>query len=138
MSEELFFPALSEMGWCTSSEITGDFLFAHFFASDYSQTEIYTGHVSSFAKIMQKNLESVENLVIDLRNTLLRYYSRYFQNVVVEVEVKDDTVNLSKMSLLIYVVYTDGLGKQHNLSKIIREITSKSAKIIDFNNTGKI
>lgn len=54
MAEDIYFPSLTETGWIASSEITGDFLFAHFFASDYSQTYIYTDHVSSFAKIMQK------------------------------------------------------------------------------------
>lgn len=138
MANELHFPALSETGWLTSSEITGDYLFAHFFASDYSQTEIYSGHVSSFAKVMQENTDSVEQLVTDLRNTLLRYYARFFQNVVVEVQIKDNSDNISKIALLVYVVYTDQAGKQNNLSKIIRDITSKSAKIIDFNNTGKL
>ena len=138
MADKVLMPSLSETGWLTSSEITGDLLFAHFFASDYSQTEIYSGHVSSFAKVMQENTDNVDNLVIDLRNTLLRYYSRYFQNVVVEVQIKDNSENISKLSLLLYVVYTDNDGKQHNLSKIVRDITSKSAKIIDFNNTGKL
>lgn len=136
MANDLYFPSLTETGWVKSSEITGDFLFAHFFASDYSQTQIYNGNVSSFANIMQKNLDSLDNLVRDLQSSLLVYYSRYFDNVVVEVNVKDDTSNISKTSLLIYVQFTDKDGKSYNLAKLIRDITSKSSKIIDINNNG--
>lgn len=136
MSDQVYLPSLTETGWITSSEITGDFLFAHFFASDYSQTEIYSGQVSSFAKIMQNNLNSVDNLIIELRNTLSAYYSRYFQSVNVDVQVKDDIANASKLALTIYIAYTDTAGKQYNLAKLVRDVTSKSAKIIDINNNG--
>lgn len=136
MADEIYFPSLTETGWITSSEITGDFLFAHFFASDYSQTHLYSGHVSSFAKIMQKNMDNVDNLVSELRSTLLLYYTRYFENVVVDVNVKDDLTNDSKLSLLIYIAYSDTAGKQYNLAKLVRDVTSKSSQIIDINNYG--
>lgn len=136
MSNEVYFPSLTETGWITSSEITGDFLFAHFFASDYSQTHLYAGNVSSFAKIMQANMENVDNLIGELRSTLLRYYARYFENVVVDVNIKDDLTNDSKLSLLIYIAYSDSAGKKYNLAKLVRDVTSKSAQIIDINNNG--
>ena len=136
MANDIYFPSLTETGWITSSELMADSMFSHFFATDYSQTEIYPGNVSSFAWIVQNNLNDIVSLTSAVRNTLLAYFSRYFENVTVDVSNKEEQEDPSKIGLTIYINFTDKAGKSYNLARLVRDIGSKTSSIVKINNYG--
>lgn len=136
MSGVTHFPGLSETGWLTSGEQIADYMFAHFFESFYSQTQLYPGQVSSFAWAVAQKHDNPAQLATLLRSTLLTYYSRAFNDVTVEVQEGIDQNNASKAFLTVYLAFTDNEGKQHTLSKMITDLNSKTAKVISLNNTG--
>jgi hypothetical protein len=113
-----------------------DSMFAHFFATDYSQTEIYPGNISSFAWIIQNNLNDISSLISAVRTTLTSYFTRYFQSVTVEVNQKDELDDPSKVGLTIYIGFTDRQGKTYNLARLVRDIGSKTSSIVKINNYG--
>lgn len=136
MSDQIYFPSLTEAGWVTSSEIMADAMFSHFFATDYSQTNIYLGNITSFAWIVQNNLNNMTGVISAVRSALATYFARYFDNVTVEVQEKADITDASKVGLTIYVVFTDREGKSYNLARLVRDIGSKTASIVKINNFG--
>lgn len=136
MTDQIYFPQLSESGWVTSSEITADAMFSHFFATDYSQSNIYLGNISSFAWIVQNNLNDMTGLIAAVRSALATYFARYFDNVTVEVQEKADLTDASKVGITIYLTFTDHEGKTYNLARLVRDIGSKTASIVKINNFG--
>lgn len=136
MNEQVWFPSMSESGWVTSSEIMADSMFSHFFATDYSQSNIYLGNITSFAWIVQNNLNDMTGLISAVRSALATYFSRYFQNVIVEVQDKTDLTDTAKVGISIYIAFTDNQGKSYNLARLVRDIGSKTSSIVKINNYG--
>lgn len=136
MNEQVYFASLTEAGWVISSEIMADSMFSHFFATDYSQSNIYLGNITSFAWIVQNNLNDMTGLIAAVRSSLTTYFSRYFQNVTVEVQEKLDLTDSSKVGITIYVAFTDNAGKTYNLARLVRDIGSKTSSIVKINNYG--
>ncbi len=135
MSNKLvYFPALDMEGWVTSGVHIADYIFSHFFLSDYSQTQLYLGHVSSLSWILQTHQNDIRKIVSTTENTLRSYFQRYFNNVVAEVTYDADPTNLSKLELTIYVSFEDSDGKQHTLGRLLNVINSKIAKVKKINN----
>jgi hypothetical protein len=131
---ELYFPSLSEDGWIMSGEQQADYLFSHFFVSDYSQTQLYLGHVASLPWIIQVGNNDMATTVKLTRSTLETYFTRYFEGVEVEVTEKTYDSPSSKAELTIYVRFLDREGKEIVLGKLAEIIDLKVNKIIDINN----
>ncbi len=139
MSNRVLFPSLSETGWIASSEQIADSMFAQFYESDYSQTHLYRNEVASFAFIIQQGQGNVSKTIGLLESTLHKYFGRYFQNVTVEVrDVSAELIGAdsdqSAVSLGIYIDFTDTDGVTYNLSRVIQNAGTKSAKVIKLNN----
>lgn len=134
MTNKICYPALSEDSWVNHSQKIADQLFATFFASDYSQSYIYHGKISSLAYILQQTQGDMTSAVSQVRQTLSDYFSRYFNNVVVEVHEIENTEDPSKAQISIYLKFTDSDGIEYNLQKI-REISNTiTDKMITINN----
>lgn len=139
MSEAILYPALSETGWISSPEQVADALFADFYESNYSQTNIYNGQVSSFAYIIQNGQGDIQKTISLLETTLRSYFLRYFKSVDVEIrdvssEVPGSDPNSSRASLGIYLSFTDVQDRTYNLARVIQNAGTKSAKVIKLNN----
>lgn len=134
MSKPILFPSLDQQGWVSSSSSIADFIFSHFFVSDYSQTQLYLGEVTSFPWILVQNQNDMIQAASATRVALSRYFSRYFNNVAVEVSQGPDPTNPSKVQFTIYVSFTDGEGKDYVLGKLLEVMESKISKVININN----
>ena len=134
MANTISYPSLSEDSWVTNSERIADYLFATFFASDFSQSYIYHQKISSFAYILHKNQGDIMGVLSNVRQTLSDYFSRYFNNVVVETQEIENTAEPSKGQISIYVSFTDSDGKVYNLQRIREVSDTITDKVIKLNN----
>lgn len=131
---DLYFPSLSEDGWVMTGEQQADYLFSHFFVADYSQTQLYLGHVASFPWIIQQG-NGDGTLTAQLTQSVLKkYFERYYDNVEVEVTQKSVVEPASKLEITIYVSFIDRNGKEINLARLAEIIDLKLTRIIDINN----
>lgn len=134
MSSKKYVPTLSDDGWTDSNNKVADYLFSHFFLSDYSQSYLYIGHVSSMAWIIQNTQGSMSDTTTLVQQTLSDYFSRYFNNVVSEVKEIPNPTDPSVGQISIYVSFTDIEGNKLTLGKMIQVTDSTISKIIDINN----
>lgn len=132
--KQVMMPTLSEEGWVSTAASIADNLFAHFFVSDYSQTQLYLNQVASFSWILQEGQGDMSKISTLTQETLEKYFGRYFSNVIVEVSTANDTETPNKASVTIYVSFKDKDGKKYVLGKLLSMLNSKVAKIIDINN----
>jgi len=127
-------PSLSEDGWVDSSIKIADYLLSHFFLSDYSQTYLYTGKISSLPWIIQHTQKNILDTVTLTQSTLNDYFKRYFDNVEVEVTEVPNAQDISYAQISIYLSFVDKNGIVQTLSKLIGIKDSKIHKIININN----
>lgn len=131
-----YLPSLSGAGWISDPDVIANQLFATFFLTDYSQTALYTGHVSSFAYCMHlynPNDQDRTKLTSLIDKVLTVYYLRYFDDVTVETSLTQDSEDFSKLELNIFLEYVDG-EKRNTLYKAIQVVDGKARSVIDINN----
>ena len=126
-------PSLSTDGWVDDPIKKADYIFSHFFLSDFSQTYNYLGSVSSLAYIIQESQGNAADAVGKTRDTLEGYFSRYFDDVVVEVRDETTASNPSDIVLSIYVSFSQN-GTPYSLGKNITTTNSIIKKVIDISN----
>lgn len=134
MANKIVYPSLSEDGWVSSGIKIGDNLFSCFLISDYSQSYIYSGLISSFPWILQETQNDMSRTISLTQQTLSDYFSRYFNNVIVEVMEIDNLTDPSKGQISIYVKYSDSDNKEYVLGKMLEIADLTVKKIIDINN----
>ena len=127
-------PTLSEDGWVTSTEERADYLFSHFFVSEFSQTSLYVGNVASFPHIIQNNQGNMLETVTQLKQILTLYFSRYFSKVIVEANYVEDPPKSGQVRINLYVSFTDETGKEFVLSRVAELMNSKITNILTINN----
>ena len=129
-------PSLSEDGWVTDAKHKADYLMAHFFLSDYSQTQLYLGQVSSLPWVIQAGQGDIPRTVSLLRQTLATYFQRYFDEVV--VEVTDQTpVDSSSVELVLYIAFVDPqTGLTYTVNEVLQERNGVFSRVASISNTG--
>ena len=132
----MYFPSLSESSWLTTSQRIADAVIAHFLISNYSQSNIYTGNVSSMAYVIEQGQGDVNKTISLLENTLTTYLKRYFNQVSIEIKELNISNNSSNVSLTMYLglIGLDGVGI--TLDKLISRVNSSTFKMVSLNNTG--
>lgn len=134
MSSKVLFPSLSEDAWVSNSVKTADNLMSHFLLSDYSQTYLYKGLVSSLPWIIQNTQGDMTRTLQLVQATLVTYFTRYFNNVVCEVTEVPNTTDPSKGQISIYLKFTDTENKEYVLGRLITIIDTKISEIINISN----
>lgn len=134
MSNKIVMPHLSSDGWINDSSKIADILFSHFFLAEASQSYIYNGHISSFPYILQKTQNRMNDTLSETKETLNTYFSRFFNNVV--VETRDDTLpeEPSKGIMTIFISFSDSDGNKLSLGQLIKYQDLKVNEIIKINN----
>lgn len=127
-------PSLSEDGWVTDSIKTADYLLSHLFLSERSQSYLYNNNITSLPYILQTTQGDITQTITLLRSSIEEYFSRYFNNVVVEVTDVTSEDEPSKASISLFVQFSDKENIEHNLGKIIETSNLTISKIIDINN----
>jgi hypothetical protein len=113
-------PELGSGGWVTEPMKQLDLLLAHAMESDYSQSTIYFGNITSIPYLFQKFQHDPGRLCSELENMLSAYLSRYFDTVSVRCTTEDKEDNK-------YDLYISGTVKRKGLSYEL-------AKVVDLEN----
>lgn len=82
-------PLLGSEGFSQDPDIIMARLLQHAFLSDYSQSNIYAGSVTSIQYIISEHAQDPLALSVAMRKALLQYYSRYMEDVSVTFEQSD-------------------------------------------------
>ena len=121
-------------GWVSTPMKKFEYAIGHFFASEYSQTHLFKGSISSLPWVVQESQGNMQDFCTLLEKTLISYLNTMFQNTVVEaVEVPTDTQFKGEARL--YVQVTDYDGTELNLGKVIHTENGLIREIIDIVNT---
>lgn len=134
MADPILFPALSEDGWIDNTSKTADLMMSHFFTSNFSQSYIHAGEVTSFPYILATNDGNVNAICSATRTQLTSYFGHYFSNVVVEVVDATTDAEPSKAAISITIEFTDATGRAFSVGKIIQMSDSKFTLIANINN----
>lgn len=129
-------PTLGEDGWVFSNALQADYLMSHFLASDYSQTYVHPGSVSSFGWIVAQYGSEPSRLISEVRRVLAEYLGRYFNNVLVEARDATNPEEPSKFILAIFVEYQTADGIVNNISQLTQINGSKFELINQIINNG--
>ena len=133
MSNQIAIGTLGPDGWVTSPMKKFEYAIGHFFASDYSQTHLFKGYISSLPWVVQETQGNMLKFCSLLEKTLTSYLNTMFKNVVVEAtEVSTDTQFKGEAQL--YVQVTDYDGTDLNLGKILRTENGLIREIVDIVN----
>jgi hypothetical protein len=136
MSNIIPVPSLSLDGWVTATASKADYLISHFFLADKSQSQLYKSEVSSLQYIIQANGGDMVKTSVELRTALVAYFARYFGPATVDTSFVQDSANSSKVTISIYVSFTDPDGHEFVLARLVDLLDSKIQKITDLNNNG--
>ena len=136
MVAAVYFPSLSEDGWVTSPERQADYIMSHFFASDYSQTQLYLSHVASMSWVIAEANGDVNKTISLLTSSLTSYLGNYFTNVVVSVRESIPAVvtDATRVSLIIDASFIDDTGNTIILGKLLEIQNSLFSKITNISN----
>lgn len=124
----------SEDGWLEPGEVLFDRIMSYFLVADFSQSNEHMGLISSFPAIIQSTQGDLTQTTMVTRQTLERYLSRYFTNVVVEVAEVVNDVDPKKTGIRIYASATDAKGNVVNLGRTVLYSGSLISEIININN----
>lgn len=123
-------------GWEHDSQRIGELIFSHFLASNYSQTFIYQGNISSLAYLIQQYQNLPSELTTHLRTTLTNLFNRYFTSSNVEVRITDSISLPGSLDLHIFIEYTDSDGQPVRLVEAIQASNDTFKRIKSINNEG--
>ncbi len=127
----IFFPSLSEDGWVTGYVQIADYSLADFFESQYSQSQLYFGCVTSLSYILQSNNGDMAASATAIQSSLKVYLGRYLNNVDVSCGVVQATPDTSATGLTLYVSFTDEQNKTITLSKLLQISNGKLTKVVN-------
>lgn len=134
MANQVSFPSLSEDGWIRSNQKIGDNMLAHFLVSNFSQTILYPGLISSFPYILAVNDGNISAIISETQRVLGAYFGHYFERVAVEVLEIDNLISPSKAIVSIAVDFMDSAGLQYSVGESIRLVDSVFEKVTAINN----
>lgn len=130
-------PSLSSAGFVQSTVEKCDLLLSHFFLSEYSQSQLHYGQVSSLPWLIHKYQNNMSGLTQGTRQTLETYFGRYFPKAEVEVVYDDLQDTTTVVTLKIFIQVTDYQGQVFAVANLVEVIDSKINKIVRLNNTGE-
>jgi hypothetical protein len=127
-------PSLSASGWLTEIAERADALMAYYVTSEYSQSYIYEGRVTSLTYHIQQHGMDPMRLESRVTNDLNAYFGRYFSRVELEVRTdKPDIEDPNRINLMIDCIVYDGEYK-YSLGREIRTANNKVVAVFNASN----
>lgn len=83
-------PTLDTSGWITDPSQKAARLIAYFFSSEFSQSNLYLGHVQSLPHILASTAFNFDNMKIDIETELGKLFQNYFDGSNISVEITKD------------------------------------------------
>lgn len=111
----------SNLGYSTNPNELMAICFKDFLITDYSQTTLLRGNICSLKYILATYSDKNE-IRDNIKNTLQRLYSNYFENVLVIVDM-DDTTSTVKYTINV-------AGYQNGIQYVLSQVISESNKEI--------
>jgi len=113
-------PTLTISGFVFDKNIIMKKLFEYFITSDYSQSTLYYGKITSLKYCISENRGDTTAIAGSIRFNLQVMYSRYFENVEVMVTPRTDYTEAGKNIINFYIDIdaTDEDGNEYSLSRI--------------------
>lgn len=133
MPSNFFLPVISEDGWINNSLRVGEYLFSHFVLSDFSQSYVYQGGVSSLPYLIATYGNNHTELKSKIEFVLNIYFSKYFNEVSVLVYIEKLKDLNDAYNLAVSIDFVDKEGVNLSLDKSIELVNSKIQKIITIN-----
>lgn len=129
-------PTLSSIGWKNEIRDKIDTLMSYFFYSDYSQSNVYLGNITSLPKIIEEHGNNELNIKTEMEYKLQTYLGRYFDAVEIDVKVNipEDSVD-NRMEIVCSALVAEK-GVKYDISRLLRLKDGKLNEIIDRNNRG--
>lgn len=129
-------PTFSQSGWVTNPLERVDFMIAHFFETQKSQTHFHKNSVSSYQSLIA-DAPSPGQLATNVETYLGEYLSTQFQRVAIEVEVKGAFGDPNNNELTIEIGCSlDADGVRYTLSHAIELLGTNVKKIRRLDETG--
>lgn len=128
-------PTMSTQGWVTDLSGKLDFLLAHFFLSDYNQTQLYPTKVTSLPEIIERVGGDATQVRQLLESSLNTYLGRYYPSIsVVVTPMTDQDVDMSiAVNLHLNIGVNDG-DQVGRFERLVKTENSKMSQIIKLNN----
>jgi hypothetical protein len=117
MNDNLILPTLTLSGWLKDKQLMMTKLFDYFLTSDYNQTTVYFGHISSLKYLIKVYGDDEITLKNRIDETLTVMYSRYYDHVDVDVDVSSKKTSPNLLDIKIDITATDSDGKKYTLGK---------------------
>ena len=122
-------PELGAGGWVTDPLKTLDLVISHAFETDYSQSSIYPGNVTSIAYILSQYQNSPSRMVEEIQKALIRLLNRYFEAVDVlgsYTEYMDDNRYELKLD-----VTAKRNGRSYNLTQVYNISNGRFNRVLE-------
>ena len=126
-------PTLTVDGFVHSVPQTCDYLLAYFFLSQYSQSNLYYGKISSLAYIIQENGHDEQTMLLRIQSTLTTLFNRYFDSVEVSANIKRNEDNEAQYEIVTELIVRRG-DISYNVGRQVSLINSVVQNIAELNN----
>lgn len=126
-------PILGPDGWVTSAQKKLDYLMAHVYAADASQSALFTGMVSSIPKIIKEKQGVLDQAQVEIEDLLTTYFKRYFNKVEVSVYIYD-TDDFHRGELVLVGEVTDEFGEKAQIHEVMTKKGSVVRSFLDYQN----
>lgn len=130
-----YLPTLSSRAWSIDPLEKMDSLFAHFMASDHSQTYLYGDTVSSLPYLVQQYGNKPTEFIDNLKTTLSTYYGLYFDAVDVTAYIENKDSYESTYTVVVDLEALHG-EKTYKLGRVLELQKGVLNKVIKENNQG--
>lgn len=134
MVQKAKMPTLTASGWVDNIAEKADSAMAYYFTSDFSQSNVWAGQITSLPYEVQQNNSDPQSLqrVIqqDIKNYLGRYFDTVTCNVSTDLPNADDP---TRINVTLNVIVTEG-GLNYSLGRLIQTVKGKIVNVANINN----
>jgi len=117
-------PTLTLNGFVEDENLKMTKIFEYFLTTQFSQSFIYTNYMESYDKVIQNSPTDMDKIKLNIMEALTKLYSRYYDDVEVEVDIKKEGNTLTRHSIFIDVKTTID-NNNYYLNKSINVSNSK-------------
>ena len=127
-------PTLSTIGWVETIEKKGDRVLSYFFTSEYSQSTLYPGKISSLQYLVKEHGQNDVELQSRISDTLDGLLRRYFEQVSVTVRVSNISPEQPGKLIIRFRCIIRENGVEYSLGRQVELLDGTLNKISKINN----
>lgn len=122
-------PTLDTSGWITDPSEKAARLMAYFFASEFSQSNLYLGHINSLTHILANTAFDHDAMRIDIETEMAKLFEHYFDGSTISVTIKPIVVNSVESESKFSIVIDARLSAEGTQLSLGRELVINRSKI---------